>query len=316
MTTDRATVNPAPAGRVAPLDGIGGAPLPQVATYDDHDNQHDVIDLLFLERFISGEEPWGRFVALSRVREDATLVPAGGTVVRTIVDKWRTTQLVVGEGWTLRIGRDRQRNGYLTVSAVDEATGQAVLDDASTGAEEEPEPEADAAVIGFWHHGSHGPVRHARTIAATPWPQLRSNYNRRAGAALTRLMSTTSEGIDGRLVLLHGPPGTGKTTALRSLALAWRRWCQVDVQQDQIRSTRGKHFQRLRNGGRLPDHFYVWFPLQHADDAFPKHGVVVHQQQLYRLYGYIFHAHAPPTTCNSTAKQAPARCRSNRSSPP
>lgn len=86
-----------------------------------------------------------------------------------------------------------------------------------------------ALPIMFWHQGEDGVEATIRCVELVHWADLAPNY---AGETRTRL-SSLMEGFkpaknDGRLLLWHGEPGTGKTFAIRSLAWAWRDWCRFE----------------------------------------------------------------------------------------
>ena len=67
--------------------------------------------------------------------------------------------------------------------------------------------------MGFWHLGQRGPVRTERSLRVQEWAAIRRNYAGLSAAALDDLMSMARDALPGKLLLLHGPPGTGKTTA-------------------------------------------------------------------------------------------------------
>ncbi len=100
-------------------------------------------------------------------------------------------------------------------------------------AEDEPEPQPENVTMGFRYVSPRrGPYRTTRQISAGTWPEIRANYTAPVATAMDQLMKVTPDDIAGRLLLLHGPPGTGMTSALRTLARAWRDWCQVDCVLD------------------------------------------------------------------------------------
>ncbi|MHB8463462.1 MAG: DUF5925 domain-containing protein [Acidimicrobiales bacterium] len=200
---------------------------------DQSDDPGDVIDALILSRFLDGSEPWARTVRVSRVRADADLVPGRVLHERMALAPGRDASLVRGAGWSLRAVRWRDGSAVFTVTACDEATGGAVLAVVTAAAAVPDEPDDSGFVaVGFWHLGRHGAHRQERRLAVLPWPNIRGNYNRSVAAALDRLIALTPSDLSGRLVLLHGPPGTGKTSAFRCLAHEWRPWCQVDYVLD------------------------------------------------------------------------------------
>ena len=82
--------------------------------------------------------------------------------------------------------------------------------------------------ITFWSQGPHGARDLSRKIDVPTWSDVEDNYPPGVAARLEKLVgSEFKPGLGGRLVLWHGPPGTGKTYALRALAWEWRSWCDL-----------------------------------------------------------------------------------------
>ncbi|MFC4950383.1 DUF5925 domain-containing protein [Pseudonocardia sp. GCM10023141] len=189
-----------------------------------------LLNAIAMEPFLTGEQPFAHSVDLSEVGPDAALSPPGCLPCFTHDSGGLRSHVATGPGWTLVAMRRRAGSASLRVCATTDERARDVLELASRTAQRGTPPRESQVPIDFWHTEDCRPsgVRVPRHIDVPPWSTIRRNYTASAGVELERLMALRPDDITGRLLLLHGPAGTGKTTAIRALAHAWRDWCRIE----------------------------------------------------------------------------------------
>lgn len=80
---------------------------------------------------------------------------------------------------------------------------------------------------------SGGGKRSSQSLPAQRWSEIERNYPNPVRRRLKSLFSRREvEPGEGRLILFHGEPGTGKTTAVMALIHEWSSWCEAQLITD------------------------------------------------------------------------------------
>ena len=191
-----------------------------------------LVDALAFVRFLAGEQPHARQAVIERPRKDAVLHPAQSHCLRTARLPRSSVELWAGDGWTLLVDRHSDGTASLWACATTADLADTILAESMSGANETA-PSPDRTVTAqLWHATPKGSKCRRRHLSCPSWDEIRPGYASRPAEAFDQLAGLTPSIVAGRLLLLHGPPGTGKTTAMRALARAWRPWCELHVVLD------------------------------------------------------------------------------------
>ncbi len=188
-----------------------------------------LIDLAMLP-FVTGELPFARQAFFEDLDAIAPLVPDGAVLDWELDQEGGDYQRAMrGDGWRAHMVLVRRRpEVQVLVTAKSAAVADEILGRMRAAAPVAPRS-ADLARLTMWTGGAAGsPGRYRRWVDAPGWGGIDLNYPADVRAPLARLMAMEEPPVQGgRLLLWYGDPGTGKTTAIRSLAREWAAWAEI-----------------------------------------------------------------------------------------
>jgi hypothetical protein len=188
----------------------------------------DALRIAFLARQLS-DYRFGRTVIVASDVAPVELIPPEARVVASwqrantvdVLAEGETYLLYLQAGWS-------STEVWIAAGEVETVETIATMID-----QKRPAKPDDRVVTNIWHHTGQNASNQPKTLTMPSWAEVAVNYPPAAQERLAVLMARDHIGEDdGRLVLIHGEPGTGKTTAIRALMRAWSPWCASHLVTD------------------------------------------------------------------------------------
>lgn len=233
-------------------------PVTPVTMIARNSDSGELVTSAFYAAQVDGREPFVRSFGTEHAPVPAALLPPGATVERSVTTPSTLTALARCSSGSILI----ETLGNLvvfTVSAPTDALAKSVLNSIR---QRIVEPSTTGQVsVRMWYGTSSSGDSLIRPITVPTWPEIEHNYPESVRRNLAELVALPRPKGGGKLILWHGEPGTGKTTAIRALLQAWEPWCAAHYISDPERlfgepsyllgvATHGRRWSGLSAGAR------------------------------------------------------------------
>jgi hypothetical protein len=182
------------------------------------------------------------------------LLPHPARVLASSARGDRDVALVAaGRGWVVQLVRAGSYGTRAIVWASRPRRARALIRFVRSRCEV-PEPDDDRTTVTLWLLRGNFAHREDRQVPTVRWADVRAGYAVSVQAVMDRLVAIDPPRRSG-LVLLWGPPGTGKTHLLRCLAHAWAAWASTElvVDSERLWADAGYLVEVLASGEDAPD---------------------------------------------------------------
>ncbi len=189
----------------------------------------NLIRFASFQRWLDGDEPHIVEGRIERSLAALEVLPGGFEMQRSVTGPSVVALVATGDGITIGV-EVGVRYTEFRVSAKSEERAREVAVEIHTRAN--AAIEKSKVPVRVWNN-HHGGTYNDRTLDSPLWEEVSDNYPTRVRQELQSLMERSRPDRNSpRLVLWHGAPGTGKTTASRSLARSWESWCAMQYISD------------------------------------------------------------------------------------